>query len=74
MVWIVLVISLIYLVLLGMILKAYYRDVSDTNIRLIDIERRTVILEKFYRDLGGDNMACGGKKTKKATGKGGRKK
>lgn len=73
MVWIVIVISLIYLVLLGMILKAYYRDVSDTNIRLIDIERRTVILENFYRDLGGDNMACG-KKTKKATSKGGRKK
>lgn len=73
MVWIVLVISLIYLVLLGMILKAYYRDVRDTDIRFIVIEKRMAKLENLYNDLGGDNMACG-KKTKKATGKGGRKK
>ena len=72
MIYLVILISIVYIILIVMVIKAYFRDVEDTNTRLIEIERRTVKLEKFCK-LGGDNMACG-KKTKKATGKGGRRK
>ena len=56
MLWLVIIISILYLVLITMILKAYYRDVGDTNMRLIELERRILILER-----GGDEMACGSK-------------
>ena len=73
MIYLVILISIVYIILICMVIKAYFRDVEDTNTRLIEIERRTVKLEKFCKLIGGDNMACG-KKTKKATGKGGRRK
>lgn len=66
MILIVILISILYLVLIAMILKAYYRDVNDTNMRLNEMERRILILERGGEEL----MACGKGKKKG----GGRKK
>lgn len=70
MILIVILISILYLVLIAMILKAYYRDVEDTNIRLIEMERRLVKIERG----GDDNMACGRRGRPKGSKGGGRRK
>lgn len=40
MIIVVIVFSIIYVILLAIILKAYYRDVSDVENRLLQLEKR----------------------------------
>ena len=46
MIIITIAISIIYIILLILILKAYYRDVSDTENRLLQLEKSA-----FWRNL-----------------------
>lgn len=69
MIIILVAISLIYVILLIMILKAYYRDNSDLYDRILVLEKR---LESYRKEIKkdkeeGDCMGC-------RKGEGGRKK
>ena len=69
MVWIVIIISIIYIIMLALILQAYYKNISDIEDRVLNLEKRISI-------NGGDNMPCGRKgrpKGRKNTGGGKRK-
>lgn len=69
MIFILIAISLIYVILLVMVLKAYYRDNADLYDRILVLEKR---LEDYRKENKkdkeeGECMAC-------RKGKGGRKK
>ena len=61
MIIVVSIISLVYIILLTLILIAYYRDTSDIELRILELEKR----------IGGDSMPCGRPKGRKSTSKGG---
>lgn len=69
MIYILIAISLIYVILLVMILKAYYRDNSDLYDRISVLEKRLEDYRKENKKCKeeGECMAC-------RKGKGGRKK
>lgn len=69
MIYILIAISLIYVILLVMILKAYYRDNSDLYDRVLVLEKRLESYRKENKKCKeeGECMAC-------RKGKGGRKK
>ena len=69
MIWVVIIISIIYIIMLALILQAYYKNISDIEDRVLNLEKRISI-------NGGDNMPCGRKgrlKGSKNTGGGKRK-
>ena len=69
MIYILIAISLIYVILLVMVLKAYYRDNSDLYDRILVLEKRLEDYRKENKKCKeeGECMAC-------RKGKGGRKK
>lgn len=50
MIIVVLIISLIYIILLTLILIAYYRDTSDMELRILELEKRLNELQKDFED------------------------
>lgn len=56
MIWVVIIISIIYIIMLALILQAYYKNISDLENRILGLEKRVNELEKE-----GDNMPCGRK-------------
>ena len=70
MIYLVILISIVYIILICMVMKSYFRDVEDTNKRLIELERRILKIEKGGEEV----MACGRKGRPKGSKGGGRKK
>lgn len=68
MIYILIAISLIYVILLVMILKAYYRDNSDLYDRILVLEKRLEDYRKENKKCKKEGECC------MACGKGGRKR
>lgn len=46
MVWVVIIISIIYIIMLALILQAYYKNISDIEDRVLNLEKRLNSVEK----------------------------
>lgn len=74
---IITIISIIYIILLTFILKAYYNDTESMEIRILQLEKRIDKIEKENntQESGDDKMPCGRKgRPKGSKNIGGRRK